>query len=264
MMNSLRRLLARLSELVLPKKRTKLHPVDFSRLESVLRCKIHDKRLFQEALSHRSYLHLAGTGLSVSNERLEFLGDAVLNLIVAEYLFRADQSAAEGDLTKVRSRLVNRKALTVFAQHRHIAEFLLISPSTMQIPGRGMETILSDAFEAIIGAIYLDSGYMSARNFVEGCLEEVVEKGYLKMEDENFKSQLLELSQSRGLGFPRYVTIREEGPDHDRTFTIEVMLGSQSYGIGFGKNKKDAEQGAAEQALQLLEAQERGDRIRHE
>ncbi|HUL43822.1 MAG TPA: ribonuclease III [Bacteroidota bacterium] len=263
-MNSLRRFLIRLSELLLLKRPAKLPPIDFSRLESALRYKIRDKQLFREALSHRSYLHVAGTGASASNERLEFLGDAVLNLVIAEYLFRADQSAREGDLTKVRSRLVNRKALTVYAQHRNISEFLLISPSALQIPGRGMETILSDAFEALIGAIYLDSGYASAKEFVEGCLEEVLETGDLRVEDENFKSQLLELSQSRGLGFPRYVTIREEGPDHDRTFTIEVMLGSQSYGVGFGKNKKDAEQGAAERALQLIDAQDRAARIHHE
>src|SRR5208283_2766094 len=131
--------------------------------ESALRYSIHDKKIFYEALSHRSYLQVIGKEESVSNERLEFLGDAILNLIVAEYLFRRDTKAEEGDLTKIRSRLVNRKALGIFAKERRLADFMLMSPNALQIPGRGMETILADAFEAIIGAIYLDGGFAQAK-----------------------------------------------------------------------------------------------------
>lgn len=226
--------------------------IDFRGLESHLRYTIRDRRLFIEALSHRSYLQLSGNERVVSNERLEFLGDAVLSLVVAEYLFKEDPTAPEGDLTKSRSRLVNRKALGAFARARRIADFMLMSPSAFQVPGRGMETILADAFEAIIGAIYLDGGFPFAKRFVEECLAEALASGSLHMEDENFKSRLLELAQAEGLGLPRYVTMSEEGPDHDRTFRVEVFLGQKPYGRGSGKNKKDAEQAAAEMALRAL------------
>ncbi|MBI3766210.1 MAG: hypothetical protein HY277_06875 [Ignavibacteriales bacterium] len=120
----------------------------------------------------------------------------------------------------------------------------------LSVPGRGMETILADAFEAMIGAIYLDGGYEDAKRFVQGCLLEALTEGTVKMEDENFKSRLLEQAQAGGFGTPRYSTVNEEGPDHDRTFTVEVFIGNVSYGVGHGKNKKDAEQAAAERALQ--------------
>ncbi len=233
-----------------------VHPIDFDRLQSALGYTIRKKYLFSEALSHRSYLQTIGNQKAASNERLEFLGDSVLNLVVAEYLFHLDSTAPEGELTKNRSRLVNRKALAALSRERGIADFMLMSPSALQVPGRGMETILADAFEAIIGAIYLDGGFEQARTFVKSCLRQGLADGSLKMEDENFKSKLLELSQAEGLGAPRYLTTHEEGPDHDRTFTVEVMIGQTTYGVGFGKNKKDAEQAAAEQALQKLDRSE--------
>jgi ribonuclease III len=223
---------------------------DFSLLSRILHYQIRDRNLFREALSHRSYLQVAPDSAAESNERLEFLGDAILNLVVAEYLFLRDTEAPEGDLTKVRSRLVSRKALTVFAHELHLADFILLSPSASQMAARGMETILADAFEAIIGAIYLDSGFHDAKRFVEYCLKHAIDRGSLRMEDENFKSKLLEHVQAGGFGAPRYVTVNEEGPDHDRTFTVEVFINGTSYGVGNGKNKKDAEQSAAEMALQ--------------
>jgi ribonuclease-3 len=231
--------------------------VDFPKLVRLLRHSIRNRDLFREALSHRSYLQVIDDETAVSNERLEFLGDAVLNLVVAEYLFRRDQSAAEGDLTKSRSRLVNRKALTVYAREINLSDFLLMSPSASQIPGRGMDTILADAFEAVIGAVYLDGGYRAAAQFIEHCLKRSIDEGLLDQEDENFKSRLLEQAQAGALGTPRYVTVNEQGPDHDRTFTIEVLIGSTPYGVGFGKNKKDAEQAAAEQALRHLAQQDK-------
>jgi len=227
--------------------------IDYPKLESVLGYAIRDREYFSEALSHRSYLQISPDEDSVSNERLEFLGDAVLNLVAAEFLFHRDPTAPEGELTKIRSRLVNKKALGVFARERNLVDFMLMSPSALQVPGRGMETILADAFEAIIGAIYLDGGFDEAKTFVEGCFRGAFDHGTIPMEDENFKSRLLERTQADGIGPPRYTTTNEEGPDHDRTFTIEVFIGNVSYGAGFGKNKKDAEQAAAEKALQRLD-----------
>jgi ribonuclease-3 len=232
--------------------------VDFARLGRALQYTIRNGEYFSEALAHRSYLQVSEGDSLPSNERLEFLGDAVLNLVVAEFLFRTRSHAHEGDLTKVRSRLVNRKALSVYARAMKLGNFLLMSPSAAQMEGKGMDTILADAFEAIIGAIYLDGGYDQARRFIERRIDLTLQSGGISMEDENFKSQLLEYTQSHGLGTPRYVIVHQEGPDHDRTFTIQVVVGARRYGRGTGKNKKDAEQAAADQSLQML--QENGGR----
>ncbi|HLB01332.1 MAG TPA: ribonuclease III [Bacteroidota bacterium] len=208
--------------------------------------------LFREALSHRSYSQTPMGAGSVSNERLEFLGDAVLNLLVAEYLFGAHTLAPEGELTKVRARLVNGKALALYAKNLGLEGFLLRSPQTDQLSGRGLETILSDAYEAVVGAIYLDGGYEAARAFVAHTAIAAFTSGTIGALDENYKSMLLEHAQADGLGVPRYMTVGEHGPDHDRTFTVEVQLGRQPYGTGSGKNKKDAEQEAARSALKTL------------
>jgi len=228
--------------------------LDFSALEQVLRHKINDRPLFAQALSHRSYLQSLGTPGTLSNERLEFLGDAILNLVVAENLYHQYTTAPEGDLTKIRSRLVNHKSLSVYAHQLHLEEFMLMSTSTASIGMRGLEKILADGFEAIVGAIYLDGGYAQAEQFIEQQIHTASEKGTVQTTDDNFKSQLLEFSQAEGSGIPRYITIKEEGPDHDRTFTVEVYLGDIPYGVGMGKNKKDAEQLSAEKALQKIQA----------
>lgn len=188
----------------------------------------------------------------VSNERLEFLGDAVLNLLVAEYLFETRSMAPEGELTKLRSRLVNRKALALYAKNLGLERFLLTSAQADQLPGRGMETILSDAYEAVVGAIYLDGGYEEARGFISRTVIGTFRTGQIGALDENYKSMLLEHAQAEGMGVPRYTTVGEKGPDHDRTFTVAVQIGGEQYGSGSGKNKKDAEQEAARTALKSL------------
>jgi ribonuclease III len=251
-MGSLDRLLSHIGTWFRSTDNQSFPEVDFRKLELTLHHRIQNKQYFFEALSHRSYLQVPQSPAVVSNERMEFLGDAILNLVVAEYLFRRHTSAAEGDLTKVRSRLVNRKALFAYANEMHLSEFILMSTNASQLGGKGMETMLSDAFEAIIGAIYLDGGYESARMFTERLISSAMERGLVSVGDENFKSRLLEYSQGKGFGVPRYVTLNEEGPDHDRVFTIEVSVGGTPLGVGTGKNKKDAEQQAAEKALQQL------------
>ena len=232
--------------------------VDIPGLERTLRVPILRTQYFDEALTHRSYLQTPQTHGGHSNERLEFLGDAVLSLIVGEYLFQKYHDASEGELTKLRSRLVNKKALSVMATALSLGDFMLLSPAATQLGVKGMDTILSDAFEAIIGAIYLDSGYMKAKEFVNARIQHAIAEGSISIDDDNFKSQLLEYTQSVGLGTPRYYTTRQDGPDHDRTFTIEVHIGDRAYGGGTGKNKKDAEQAAAENTITLLFAEKPG------
>jgi ribonuclease-3 len=155
----------------------------------------------------------------------------------------------EGDLTKIRSRLVNRKTLAQRAKDLHLSDFMLLSSSAVQSIDSGSESILSDAFEAIIGAIYLEGGLEEARAFVKRALLSSDEILNSALTDDNYKSALLEYSQGHSLGIPRYTIVREEGPDHDRRFTVEVFLGSDSYGTGTGRSKKDAEQAAAAQAI---------------
>jgi ribonuclease-3 len=206
---------------------------------------------FRQALLHRSSLQKTGEPAD-SNERLEFLGDSILNLIVAEHLFRTFPAAAEGDLTKRRARLVNRKALAAYARAIDLGSFISMSASAAQATGRGSDTILADTFEAVIAAVYLDGGFGPARTFVETQILRALGEGTVVLEDENYKSQLLEYAQANGLGVPRYSIVREEGPDHDRTFTVDVAVGPVIRGRGAGKNKKDAEQEAAAAALDQI------------
>ncbi len=221
------------------------------RFERLLGYSIRNRDLFLQSLLHRSFLQ-RGQYASRSNERLEFLGDSVLNLVVAEYLYRRFPNASEGDLTKTRARLVNRKALAAYGKAIHLSEFILMSPSAKQSVGKGHATITADTFEAVIAAIYLDGGFEAARAFVEKQVLAALKKGAVPTEDENYKSMLLEYAQSHGLGVPRYIIVHEEGPDHDRTFTVDVLLDNQRKGSGEGKNKKEAEQAAANKALELL------------
>jgi ribonuclease III len=225
---------------------------DVEALSRQLGCPITRPELFMEALTHRSHIQIPGNENLNSNERLEFLGDAILNLIVAEDLFRRHGLAHEGDLTKIRSRLVNKKSLNVFARRLHLEEYIFMNLSTNTIGDRGMENLLADAFEAIVAAIYLDAGFQEAKGFVERLVLVALEEGVINMSDENFKSQLLELSQSKGFGIPRYTVLSEIGPDHDRTFTVAVSIRGEQFGTGTGKNKKDAEQAAAATALQSV------------
>jgi ribonuclease-3 len=224
-------------------------------LERALGVKVRNEGYYVEALTHRSALSIPSNGGKDSNERMEFLGDAVLNLLVAEILFERFPELDEGQMTRLRSLLVNQHALAERATAVSLSGFLSMSNSAQQTIERGYETIISDAFEAVVAAIYLDGGLKTAKKFV---LEKVmpgefkIDREMFKALDRNFKSALLELAQGLGLGAPRYNLIKEEGPDHDRTFTVEVIVNDTHYGMGSGKTKKAAEQAAAEVAYDRL------------
>jgi ribonuclease-3 len=227
------------------------HEERLKRFEKLLGYQIRNHELFLQALLHRSFLQ-RGQYASRSNERLEFLGDSILNLIVAEYLYHQFPNAEEGELTKIRARLVNRKALAAYGKAIHLSDFISMSPSAKQSVGKGYATITADTYEAVIAAIYLDGGFEAARTFVEQQVLTALRRGSVATDDENYKSMLLEYAQSRGIGVPRYTIVHEEGPDHDRTFTVDVVLGNERKGSGSGKNKKEAEQAAASKALEHL------------
>lgn len=227
-------------------------PESLQGLEQAIGYTIRKPELFVQALVHRSYLQQTNQQ-GQSNERLEFLGDSILNLVVGEYLYHHFPNADEGEMTKLRSRLVNRKALVAYSKSINLSRFILMSASAQASMGKGSDTIVADTYEAIIAAIYLDGRYDAAKLFVEKQLVDALQRKTIITIDENYKSMLLEFAQAGGLGVPRYAIVNEEGPDHDRTFTVEVTINGKTHGVGKGKNKKEAEQAAASKALEALQ-----------
>lgn len=220
----------------------------FKDLEQLIGTSIKNRTYFIQALVHRSFLE-ENEDYMFSNERLEYLGDSVLNLIIGEYLFAKFPNEAEGFLTKVRAKMVNRDALNIAAEKIHLADFLLLSSNISQNVISNSKSILSDAFEALIGAIYLDTGLEACTRFIIRVIADPMLEEGEHLIDENYKSQLLEFAQAKKLSTPVYETVEEEGPHHARVFTIEVIIGNIKYGEGRGMSKKSAEQNAAKSAL---------------
>jgi ribonuclease-3 len=220
-------------------------------LEQLLGVDIHMPSLYEQALTHRSYLQVVNSPDHRSNERLEFLGDAILGMVTAEYLFYNNREVLEGELTKMRSWIVNKKSLAICARAIKLDDYLFLSYSASQSLQRGNDSMLADALEAIIAAIYLDRGFDDVRRFiVEKLLPIMVQESLVH--DTNYKSLLLETVQAKGQLAPRYVVTREEGPDHEKHFTVDVIVDDTVIGSGSGRNKKDAEQAAAEAGLEFL------------
>lgn len=217
--------------------------------ESKIGVTFADKSLLAQAFTHRSYLN-ENRGLGRGhNERLEFLGDAVLELAVTEHLYAAYPDRDEGDLTSYRAALVNTVVLAEAARGLGFNDLLMLSRGEARDQGRARVSILADAFEAVIGAIYLDRGYGPAREFIARTLlpklPEIVEEGLWI----DAKSRLQEKAQDVSGVTPSYATVVEEGPDHDKKFVVAAMLGGEEVGRGSGKSKQDAEQEAARAGL---------------
>jgi len=229
----------------------KFTPEKFRELENIIGVPIIDKSHYLQALVHRSFLE-QNNEFEASNERLEFLGDAILNLIVADYLFNKFPYEEEGFLTKVRAKIVNRNTLGDVGERIKLDSFILVGRNLSKSLVNSSKSIVSDAVEALIGAIYLDSGMKACTKFVIKFLVEPIVNDGEYLIDENYKSQLLEYAQGRKLKVPTYRVLKEEGPQHDTIFTVEVLLGSKTLGIGEGKNKKVAEQNAAKSALKEI------------
>ena len=224
--------------------------VDREAIEALVGHPIGNISLYTLAMRHRSVLRGRSDGSLESNERLEFLGDAVLGLIVAQKLYDVFPDRDEGFLTRTRAKLVNGQMLAELARAIGLGSHLLLSANLRNSEGRDNPTILADAFEAIIGAIYLDLGFNAARQFVLRVIDEHVDLTEISEQRTNFKSLLLEKTQASGRGQPVYVVVKEEGPSHDRRFTVNVLVGDKAYGVGHAKSKKMAEQEAARQALE--------------
>ena len=220
-----------------------------SELENRIHYTFKNKKLLHEALSHSSY---ANEGKRTrSNERLEFLGDSVLSIIVAKHLFTHYTHLPEGELTKLRASLVCEKSLHEFACDFGLDEFLLLGKGEELTGGRERPSIIADAFEALLAAIYLDGGMEQARKFVLQFIPEHLNPKQAKGLND-YKTTLQEIIQQNKEEKIEYVPIEETGPDHDKTFVVEVHLNSNVIGTGRGKSKKQAEQFAAKEALELM------------
>jgi len=212
-----------------------------------------NKALLQRALTHRSYLNENPDYPLEDNERLEFLGDAVLDFITGEYLYHRFPEMAEGRLTNLRSALVRTETLARFAVKLNLGDFLLLGRGEEDSGGRKRPAILCDAFEAFIGALYLDQGLEAARQFVYAVIDPALQEILASDHDKAAKSRLQEVAQSFCQLTPTYRTVKEEGPDHAKEFTVEAVIGDKVYGRGIGFSKQSAAQAAAQQALQVLE-----------
>jgi len=226
-------------------------PINIAEIESAIGYSFNDHALLFNSLKHRSYSQAVEGNLDTSNERLEFLGDSVLNMVVSEAVFEENPEFQEGDLTKLKSTLVSKTSAAIAARNVGLNKFILLSDSEEDAGGRNRTSIIADTYEAVLGAIYLDGGLEEARKFIQGTIlddSDVI----LNIVQKNYKSLLLELTQARKFGHPSYHTITEDGPDHDKVFTVEVSVQGKPCGIGKGKTKKSAQQLAAKECLLRL------------
>lgn len=213
--------------------------------------KILDPKFLQEALTHRSYLN-ENRSATKHNERLEFLGDAVLELVVTNFLFRKFPSKPEGDLTAYRSALVNTQSLSESSQKLEVNDMLLLSKGEAKDTGHSRQIILANAFEAILGAIYLDTGLEAVTVFISKHIFPKIDRIIEEKLWQDAKSHFQEMAQEHRGITPSYTTIHEEGPDHKKHFVLGVFLDSEQIATGEGRSKQDAQQNAAAAAIKKM------------
>ena len=223
---------------------------DIDSLQESLNVRLINPSLLEQALIHSSYLNEYPGTVPASNERLEFLGDAVLGFIVAEKLYQNSPGLAEGEMTRIRSALVRRETLAQIARSLKLGDYLYLGKGEEAGGGRQKPANLSGALEAVIAAVYLDRGLAVTRELVLGWLSEELQEVAGRGKGVDYKSQLQEMIQSEYHSSPSYRTIQSAGPDHDKLFTVEVMIGDKVLGRGAGKSKKMAETKAARDALE--------------
>lgn len=222
-------------------------------MERRLGYRFTNPELLHRALTHRSYVHAPENEGLRANERLEFLGDSVLGMVTSRFLFERFPEKSEGDLTKLKSTLVSEANLSRIAKSISLGKFLNLSEDEEKSGGRERNSIVSDAYEAVIGAVFLDGGLSPAQRMIE----HQILRRYVEITTDqalhNYKGELLEYMQALGLGLPRYEVLEERGPDHQKRFTIAVSVKGRRMGQGAGKNKKEAEQKAAKMALENVD-----------
>ncbi|MCC7430842.1 ribonuclease III [bacterium] len=216
-----------------------------------------NKELLIVALKHSSFLQLTSEHKSLTNERMEFLGDAVLQLIVSDFLYEKYSNELEGELTKFRSKIVSRKSLAELGKQIQLGKVLLMSENEAAAGGRERDSIISNAYESLIGGIYLDGGFEEAKKFIHRFVLLNHEEIISDESSVNYKGKLLEFIQTQNNRTLQYVLEKEEGPDHDKVFTLLLKIDNEIYGVGIGKTKKIAEQIAASQGLKRLLEEEK-------
>ncbi|MBI5182267.1 MAG: ribonuclease III [Nitrospirae bacterium] len=224
-------------------------------LQNRLDYTFHNSALLIESLTHKSYINEKKAKGLRDNEILEFMGDAVLNLIVSEYLINAYPHLSEGELSKIRSMLVNELALAEIARKIGLGKYLLLGSGEEMSGGRDKNSILSDALEAVIAAIYSDGGLEKAASFIIKNFEDAIKESAERKVTFDFKTDLQELCQGQKLHLPVYKVAAERGPEHEKIFEIELLIDNKVFGRGTGRSKKEAEQIAAEEAIRKLKMQ---------
>jgi len=222
-------------------------------IEAALGLTFRDRTLLIRALTHRSYINENPDFVLEDNQRLEFLGDAVLDYVTAEYLYHHFPEMREGELTRLRAALVRTETLARLAQQIGLARFIRLGRGEEESGGRARPAVLCDCFEALIGALCLDQGLEATRDYLARLIAPALEQIINSEADKDAKSYLQELSQRHLQITPTYRTLAEEGPDHARVFTVAAVIGERTYGVGRGSSKQRAAQAAARAALERLE-----------
>lgn len=230
-------------------EREKYMEYTLNKLEKRIGYSFQDKKLLEHAMIHSSYANEHHLGKLGCNERLEFLGDAVLEVVSSDFLFRTFPEMPEGDMTKTRASLVCEPTLAFCAQEIDLGGFLLLGKGEDATGGRGRDSVVSDAMEALIGAIYLDGGFANAKEFIHKYILTDIEHKQLFYDS---KTILQEIVQENGTQPVEYILTKEEGPDHNKNFTVEARVNGKVMGQGSGHTKKAAEQAAAYQAIRVL------------
>ena len=225
--------------------------MDLTQLERRLNITFKNRKLIRQAFTHSSYVNEHRRKTFKDNERLEFLGDAVLELAISEFLYRHFPHMSEGEMTKMRANIVREESLVAFAGELNLGAYILLGKGEELSGGRKRPSLLADAFEAFVGALYLDQGLTAVQQFLQSYIFPQIDEGrFARVTD--FKSQLQEKVQHDGMGELKYVIVEERGPAHNREFKAEVRLSGIALGTGVGRSKKEAEQRAASEALLKL------------
>ena len=221
------------------------------KLEETIGYVFKDKRLLDLALTHSSYLQSVGESKLKCNERLEFIGDGILDAVIGIKLYETLQEAEEGELTKIRAGIVCEASLAKIGQKIQISSYLKMSKGEEQLGGRKKDSITADAIEALIGAIYFDGGYSECERIILNLFDETIKEGRAHKLEKDYKSRLQEEMQKLGpIDDLKYVVTKDEGPSHNKTFYVDLQYHGKVIGSGVGKKKKDAEQEAAKNAIE--------------
>ena len=229
-------------------------PSPYAILEAKLAYVFRDASLCETALTHKSWMNESQETERSDNERIEFLGDAVLALVTSDLLMRRFPEQPEGDLSKARAAIVNEAGLARVAEILALGQWIFLGRGEEQAGGRLKRSLLANAFEALIGAIYLDGGFSAAFEVTERLFAPIIAE-VPSAASKDYKSRLQEIAQARLQMAPSYTVLSEQGPDHAKTFEVAILIGEKEYGRAFGRSKKEAQQNAAERALVIMGGQ---------